>query len=387
MTGTTFRSWSALLCAFCLTGVVRSNPATGFADLPRLVTSHPLHGVLAGYDREIAALRATQSVPGLVDAGARTERAIAALRGDAAAAQLRARNVASAHAGVDRAQENAALAEIIAWRDGAEGGTTLYDAELDRETDASLTAFERATAQRNERAYAARQQELHERELGLAYALARRDAAQHLSLRLKLGELHPLPATRRTLEAELSALDARESTTIDAARRNDGAILTSYSSELQRAEARANARMAAQLRAKARANLNIRRSVSQAESNARGVLPSFAQRLALFRSSYRLAADAGSLVDGFRTASADVANRFETLAATDRESRRATAVQIQRLEDDRAALYRSIVAQIVRTANRLGQERHLKSVRVGGASLQGSVDLTAAVRDELARSR
>jgi hypothetical protein len=382
MTDVTLRLWSALLCVLCLTGVARSNLATGFANLPRLVASHPLHGVLAVYDREINALRATQTVPGLVDAAARTQHAAAALRSDAANAESRAKRVASENSGYDVAQENAAFAEIIAWR-GGDRGATLYGDELNRETTASITAFERATEQRNGRAYAARKQELHESELRLAYALARRDAAQRLSLRLKLGELYLTPVARSALESQLSALNARDSGVIDAARRNDSAILASYSRELQRAGALANAYMTTQLRAKAAANLDVRRSVSQTESTASSVLLNFSDRLAFFRSSYRSAADTSSIASVFRAASADVANRFAGLAASDRESRRAIALQIQRLKADRAALYRSIVAQIVRAANLLEQGRHLRSVTIGDAPPRGSVDLTAAVRNEL----
>jgi hypothetical protein len=381
MTDVTLRLWSALLCVLCLTGLARSNLATGFVNLPRLVASHPLHGVLAVYDREIGALRATQTVPGLVDAAARTRHAAAALRSDAATAESRAKSVASENSDYG-VQENAALAEIIAWR-GGDGGATLYGDELNRETTASLTAFERATEQRNGRAYAAREQELHESELRLAYALARRDAAQRLSLRLKLGELHLTPVARSALESQLSALNARESGVIDAARRSDSAILASYSRELQRAGALANAYMTTQLRAKAAANLNVRRSVSQTESNASSLLPSFSDRLAFFRSSYRSAADTSAIASVFRAASSDVANRFAELAASDGESRRAIALQIQRLKADRAALYRSIVAQIVRAANLLGRGRHLRSVTIGDAPPRGSVDLTVAVGNEL----
>jgi hypothetical protein len=385
MTDVRLRLWSAMLCVLCLTGVGRSGPEIGFADLPRLVAGHRLHAVLAEYEREIAALRATQSVPGLVDAAGRAQRAAAAIRSDAAAAQSRVRNVTAVTAGFDRVQEYAALDEISAWHARGDRGTALYGDELSRETNASVTAFERATAQRNARAYAARATELHERELALAYALARRDAAQRLSLRLKLGELHLARATRRALEGQRSMMDRREAQAIDAARSNDAAILASYSNELQRAGARANAQMAAQLRAKAAANLDVRRRVSQAESNAGSGLPNFAQRLALFRSSDHSTTDARSIADGFHAASVDVANKFDALAASDRESRRATAVQIRRVEADRSALYRSIVAQIVRTAKRLGQERHLTNVILGAARPPGSVDLTAAVRGQLAR--
>ena len=373
MSGVRLRIYSAVLCALCLTGVARSGSDVGFVDLPALVAAHPLHAVLGQYAREIAALRVTQDEPRL------------ARRSDADAVQARAERTIAAHPAFDRAQEDAALAEITAGRGGVDSGAALYAVELNRETNASLAAFERATAQRNQRAYAAREQELRESELTLAYALARRDAARHLILRIKLGELYLTPARRKALELELSDVDQREAAQIAAAHRGHAGILAGYSSGLQRTGALANAQMASQLRAQAAANLDTRRQVSQAEANASSVLPDFAGRVAFFRASYGSAADARAIAGGFHAAGAGAASRFEVLAASERESRRTANFQIERLEAERAALYRSIVAQVVRVADRLGRQRGLHTVSVGGAQPKGSVDLTPAARSALAR--
>ena len=75
---------AAFALAVLLTGIAPSQ-TPGFADLTQLVASHPLHGVLLEYDREIAALSSTQNATG--DNAAATQRNAAVVRRDAAAVE------------------------------------------------------------------------------------------------------------------------------------------------------------------------------------------------------------------------------------------------------------------------------------------------------------
>lgn len=372
-----------LALGLCLTGVSLGG-AAGYADLTRLVASHPLHAVLAGYDREIAALRTTLRASGLTDPAARTEHATAVLQKTAAGAQARALRLDTRDSFADLNTERNALAAIVRLRGTGDLESSSYDVELDRETSASLTAFEAATVQRTTRASEARRQQLRENELALAYVLARRDAPQRLLLQLKLTHLHLDRSDRAALEAQRATLDRREDDAIAALRRSDASTLAAYERELQSEAASANAQMTEQLRGTAAANLAIHGSVIRAESSAAGALPNFPAQLALFRTSYRSSAQATDIAGSIATASSDISRRFAGLAQADRQSRLATLVQIQTLQSQREALYRSIVAQITRTANRIAVERHLRTVRVATSRPYGTVDLTAAVRSALA---
>jgi hypothetical protein len=379
---------SQLSCAWLLLGVLLTGGAPGsasigFADLPQLIAAHPLHGVLAAYDREIAALRSTQTVPGLDDPAGRARSGAASLRNRSGTARLRAQAIAARDTRPDLLQENAALSTILALRGASARAALRYSDELNREVAASLSAFERATAQRTARAFGARRQQLREKELMLAYDLARRDAPQRLLLRLKLSELHLDAATHKVLESQLVALNGREGDALYAARRRDAAVLASYWRQLQEEGATENAQMAAQLRAKGAANDAIRFRALQAESNAAAALPDVPSQLALFRSSYRSAADAQAISEGFGAAGVDLSRRFGELSDVDERSRAATAAQIQRLTADRGKLYRSIVAQIERIANRLARTRHLTKVLVANSRPKGSIDLTDAIQAAL----
>ena len=373
----------AMVLALLLTGAGRGEPI-GFADLRQLIGAHPLHGVLAQYDREIAALRGTQDVSGLTDPAARAEHGAATLKGDAARAATRAQRIASSAAGADLGEESRALAAIGALRSARDRDVAVYDSELERETGASLIAFGQATADRTERAYEARRQQLHEKELTFAYDLARQDAPKRLRLRLKLDDDAYLShATRAALRSELEVFDRREAVALSQMRRDDAATLANYWTELNRLGTVANARMNAQLSGKAAANLAIRQRASQAESNAGAAFSSLDSELAFFRSTYRSQSDASAIASGLHGASAEISGRFGQIAQADRESRGATDRQLARLESDRRDLYRAIVAQIERTAEEIQLQRHLAGVILTGSRPKGSVDLTAAVRSQL----
>jgi hypothetical protein len=369
------------MLALCLTGVSQSGD-TGYVNVSRLVASHPLHGVLAGLDRQIAALRGTLGVPGLADPALRTQHAVAALRNAAAGARVRVARLARQSTAGDLGAEGAALSTIVRLQGTGDTESSSYGVELNRATSASLTAFEAGTAQRTQRALEARSQQFHEKELALAFALARRDAGQRLLLRLKLTHLYLDRTDRAQLEAQRDALDRRQAAEIAALRQRDGAELAAYTREVQANAANANAAMTARLGGTASANLAIQSDVVAAKANA-GEHSNLSAQIALFRSSYRSGADARDVAGGLAAASNDIATHFNSLAQADRESRTQTAAQIRGLEAQRDALYRAIVAQITRTANHVAAERGLGDVVLGGSRPKGSTDLTAAVRSEL----
>jgi hypothetical protein len=355
--------------------------SVGYIDLPRLVAAHPLHKVLDGYDREIAGLRATRTVPGLVDPAASATQAAAALRRDAANARRQVARIASVGAQRDPALEARALAAVRASHGGRESAMTAYAAALARETSATMRGYEAATAQSTARAFAARQQQLREKELALAYDIARRDAGARLALRANLADIRLEAAKRARLEAQLAALSRRESAAVAALHAQDAPVLARYRDQLAREAAAANAQMASHLRSKANANLALRVSVLRSAAESARLVPDVPERLAAFGSSYRLESDAAAIQGGLRGAAADVPQRFAQLAAADRASRADVSTQLANLQRDRAEVYRAMIAQITRDAERLGQQRGMRIV-MSSPRPKGSVDVTGVIERE-----
>jgi uncharacterized protein YbjQ (UPF0145 family) len=373
----------ALLAATLIGAAPQSAEPLGFIDLPHLIATHPLHRVLAQYDREIAALRSTQTAAAVRDPGAQAQAGAAALQATAFDAQMRAQSIAARSAGEYRERESDALAALLAARDAGNREMGAYRADLAQATAANLRLYEDGIAQRNQRAYAARAQELREKELSLAFDLARRDADRRFALTLKLENLHLDAPTRDELTGLLNALNAAQARALDAMRSANAAELASYQQTLARSGADAVAQMATTLRSNAAVNVALRSQVLQAQPNPSEMLAELATQAARFRASYRAASDASALSAGLRRASADISQRFAVLSQTDQSSRRDTAAQIAALEAGRAALYRALEAQIVQTAQRLAQERGLGGVASSGTRPPGSIDLTPAVASEL----
>ncbi|MBV9333693.1 MAG: hypothetical protein JO146_06775 [Candidatus Eremiobacteraeota bacterium] len=352
--------------------------------MSQLVAQHPLHGMLVTYDREIAALRSTQSLTGLRDPAAAALNAASAIRVDAAGAAANAEVVGSQNDAANRSREQAAAAAVLRSQRAPERSFATYSSQLASETTASLRAYGGAMGERTQRAYAARAQQLREKESTLAFDLERQNAGKRLILRLQLAELHLSPARRARLQSQLRALDALERRALDALRRNDAAELASYRSQLEGAAAAGAGAMDAQLRAKAGANYAILQKVFNEEAGDAGAFP-LPSQLAAFTGGYAAQRTAQTLSFGMRSVTADVAQQFMRLGAVDAQSHRDVTSQLQTLQAERSGLYRTIVAQIQSAAEAVARERHLSAVRLVSAAPRGSlVNLTQAVAPRMA---
>jgi hypothetical protein len=371
----------AIFCAATLAPAAAATASVGFADLPQLVARHPLHGVLVQYDAQIAALRATQSVAGLRNPAEIANQNANALQAETSGAAARAGAIGTRHAAANRARERAAITQLVAAK--AQGsGMAAYTTRLASETNANLRAYASAMTERSDRAYAARAQQFREKELTLAYDLARRNAGKRLTLQLKLNDLRLTAARRAGLQAQLAALSGEERQTVEAAQRSDAQLLAAYRSQLEGDAAAASSAMDEQLRSKAGANYTILQRVFNEAGNGLETLPS-ASQLVAFSRSYAAASDARGIALAMRGAAGDLAQRFRQDAAVDAQSQRDVAAQLRALEADRDALDRSIVTEIRAQALAVARGRGLASVDFVSTVPKGAIDLTQVVAARL----
>jgi hypothetical protein len=378
---TNLRALAALLALALVAATPR--PPVGFIDLPRLVAMDPLHGVLQSYDREIAALRKTQNLPGLGDVATQASRAANAARADGAAAKSRVRSVAARNEQSDRARERVAVAGVLASERAGDADIARYTGELRRETDANASNYASALATRSDRAYAARAQQLREKELTLAFDLARKNAGTRLSLRLKLSDLHLTKAKRAMLQTQLAALDAQEQRPVAALRTRDAGILASYARQLQVNAGEEGAAMDARLRQTAGANFAVRERVRESATAGNAGSAKLAVAASSFAGGYRLETDAADVASGFGNAGNDLSRRFAGLGDAASVSQRATAAELGVLTRTRDALYRSIVSRIQRQGALVARRNGVATIEYGSARPGGSIDLTRAVRAAL----
>jgi hypothetical protein len=342
--------------------------ATGFINLPRLVAAHPLAPVLAQYDREIAALRSTERVPGLTAIARSTVNDARTIRSQTATASAQAQNAGASSS--DYAQREATILQRLAG-DGA-ASAAAYGASARDAAAATLQSYRAAMAQRTARALAARRQQLSEAEATLAFDLEKRDAGKRLTLQLRLQDLHLSTMQRAQLRAQRNALDAGEAAAVDALRRKDAATLDEYSVTLRAQETDDDVRMATEVARTTVANVAARRRMSSAAPDIQALR------------GYRLSSDAADIEGGFADAGRDLTQRFDALQNVDRSSRTATDARIAQIEANRSALFNTIVAQITSDARAAARQRHLGDVLVGTTQPRDAVDLTAQVRAKLA---
>lgn len=341
--------------------------AIGYVDLPVAIKHHPLYPAIVQYDREIAALRATQRVPGLgsipqtVRLDAQTMQAAA---GNAARA---AQSSGVVNGAAYRSREQNLLAGLrsntIPQRDAA-----AYRTQANRSSRSTLGAYRAAMAQRTQRALAAREQQFREKESTLAFDLEKRDAGERLLLAVKLRDLHLEAAKRAQLQARLDALDARVDDAVTALRRNDDAQLGTYAAELRARESDDDARMAS----------DVERSTSATVADRTGAPETLPPQAAALR-GYDPAADASAIAANLERAGRELGERFAQLQSVASTSDQDTNARIGAIEATRRTVYDAIVRQIRNGAQRVARERHLTTVAYGSRAPKGAVDVTSAI--------
>jgi hypothetical protein len=340
---------------------------TGFVNLPQLVAAHPLAPVLEQYDREIEALRSTQRVAGLsaIARDAANDARAAKIQTDDARARVQ--QLAAANGRYD--QREAGVLERLATDEAP--SEARYRSSARDAGAAALASYRAAMAARTTRALLARRQQLDEAESTLAYDLKKQDAGHRLMIELKLRDLHLSAPQRAQLRAQLRALDAREAAKVAALRSADASTLAAYGATLRAQESADDARMAAEIARSTAANVAARARMSTATPD-----------LGALR-GYHFSADTADIAGALNAAGNDFMQRFAALGSIDRSSRSATDARIEQIEANRAALYKSIVAQITVAAKGLAASRHLGNVYVGTTAPRNAVNLTDAVRSKL----
>ncbi len=406
-----------------------SPPATGrvgYVRMDDLIKRHPLYDQLAGYERDMAALDLNALVPHALAAGPQLESDRARLQAQLAAAAKRTNDLLDAEGRAYRQREDAAIAAALRGA-GITGGPTLaeihaemegtaraqaagagaqaqhdleaYGKQLEAQDGAQIAAAQRTLAERADRTYRAKSDELGAKEATLSLQLAQADAPARLQLRTKLSSLALDDAARADASAQLAALDRKEADALAVERNRDAETLNALQTQLK-----------SQVQSDLQSQIDdIRRSSAQrfrergdelrtqfappsgpviagvpSAAPAAAALPADLQRRiaalhADYVRSYR--ADAQRTIADFNATRADLTRRFQALAQADDASARSAQTEIAALQKKHDDLEAQMVAQIEREVKLLAQARGLSTV-VAGIAPAGGVDLTAdAMKD------
>lgn len=368
---------AAVLLAGCAASAapMQRNPVPALSPSDR----RALQGVLAQYDRQIAALRLTLNTPAFGNSTRDVDADIAALREVVSASSNAVQTLIARKAGAYAAREDNAVSAVLAaasasapstadvqqrletdyraeyarLRAGAQSDMKDYQSALFSEQQHAYGTFVRSIQNRTTQAYAHRDAELREKESALMLELARRDAPQRLQLRAKLTTLALNSSENAAIRAQLGAIQAREDRVLAQQQASDARVLGAYRDRLLAKADSDVAAMSAQLQARTQANLAQRRDVLTAQRNAPSNLalgragaaaspanPDLRARVAAMRSAGAQAFqnDAAATVAAYTSAGDDLSGRFSAVRDHDRSSAQSTLAAIAQLRRDRAAL-------------------------------------------------
>jgi hypothetical protein len=394
-----------------------------------LVKKHPLYPELTHLDEDVQALQLKSVGPEIAQSGSdiaqqekllqkeldtaaeRTNKVLAqkqqeySVREEAAIkAALGAAGVASGPSGnqitanmanVSRVQAQSAMA-------AAQHNLDAYRKELVAQDESAAATLQQSLADRANRTYRARAEELQKKEADFAYQLATGDSTARLALRTKLSNLALDDAARVDVKNELDAIDRKEADSLGAMKNRDQATLAALQKQLHDGVASDLAREIGKLRSRTIANINKRTTDTRSALVGQiaqlggpgaahgvalpaGVAPDLRAKLtalhAKFASDYRQ--DAKNAVVQFQKTRADLTRRFRDLAGANGSAQNSAGREIDALQKQRIDLYREMVAQIGREVKAIAQRRGIDVVVSAVVAPAGGVDLTSDAEKDI----
>jgi hypothetical protein len=396
----------------------------GYVIMDELVKKHPLYDQLARYDRSIEAFDLTATAPQVAatdphlaererelqkqlnDAADRTRKLIdqkqkqyqqqesaaiaAALRGAGAGGPSAAQIAGSVNA-TARQQQSSVASQ-------AQRDLNAYRATLQKQDAAQMNAAQKALADRADRTYRAKAEELQSKQSALSLKMASEDAPQRLALRTKLTSLALDDAAREDAQKQLAAIDRKEADALAATRNRDQQTLIALQAQLKdQVQSDLNAQVAA-IRKRSLGSLAQRQqSLTRQVSNLGGPVvrttvvngrvqqrvnntlpPALQARIQQLHDDYqkRFQADAKTTIADFQKTRQDLGKRYAQLHGLDGASQAGAQAQILSLRKKREDLYGEITAQIDREVRLIAQQRGIAVVLTNIVAPAGGVDLT-----------
>jgi hypothetical protein len=403
-------------------------PAThgvGYVRMPELIQKHPLYAQLARYDRSIEAFDLTAAAPRAVaadpqlrarekdlekqlnDAANRTKKLL-----DDKQKQYQAQESRAIAAALQSSGNGPSAAQIAGNVDAtarsqqagvavqAQRDLTAYQQTLQKQDQAQIGAAQKALADRADRTYRAKVDELQSKESALSLRLANEDAGPRLALRTKLSSLALDDAARDDAQKQLAALDRKEADAVGAQRNQDQQVLAVLQAQLKRQVesdiagqvatirhrseglmAQRSGALAKQVRSSAASGPLVQTTVVAGKPQQQvnpNLPPALRSRIQQLHSDYqkRFQADAKTTIADFTKTRQDLSRRYAQLHDVDAAGQAGAGAQIVSLRKKRADLLDQITAQIDREVRLIAQQRGVSVVLSNVVAPVDGVDLT-----------
>lgn len=383
---------------------------TGYLRIDDVVKHHPLYAQLSQLDDAIAAIDLQAAAPHvplsaaqiaqetkelnkeLVAAQDRANKILALKQQDYAKREQQAISAALAAAGVSGAGSYAAQQMSATSAQQAQAAAAAanqdfmaYQQSVVAQDSAASSAIARQLQEQATQKLRAKAEQLQQGETDLSLRLTQEDATQRLSIKTRLSNLALDETSRKQLQSQLAAIDAKESKAIASQRRADSATLAAYRAQLNAETGSAIRAQVGAIQGQTRAKLEERRNQVGAQLRSLGPapLPSnlpagvtakitqiHKQFTALFQ------ADAQKTIDDYNATKTDLDRQFAGLHGADVGATGAAAKELGALQKRRDDLSKEIVGQIQRDAQRIAKDQGFSIVFVNVHAASGGYDMT-----------
>ncbi len=234
---------------------------TGFVRLDEVVKHHPLYPQLSQLDDAIAAINLQAAAPQVPLSAKQIAQQTGELNRELTTAQQRANKILAQKQQEYVHREQQALTAALTAA-GVQGAGAIAAAQMSgnsaqqaqsaaRAANEDFMAYQQSVISQNNAAtssiakqmqaqaaekYRAKAEQLQQNETDLSLRLTQQDAAARLAIKTRLSNLAMDESARKQAQAQLDAINAKESTQLDAARKADAATLRAYRAQLDRAD-------------------------------------------------------------------------------------------------------------------------------------------------------
>jgi len=386
---------------------------TGYVRLDEVVKHHPLYSELTQLDDAIAAINLQASEPQVPLGAAQIAARTAELNRELRAAQIRANEIlaqkqrdyerreqqaiASAlsaagipDSGALAAQQmsGASQAQMQQATNAANSDLMAYQQNVIAQDNAASSSIQRQLQAQAAEKYRAKAEQLQQTETDLSLRLTQQDAAARLAIKMRLSNLALDPSARQQAQAQLTAIDAKETAAVSAQRNADAATLRAYHAELDRQTGDAIRSQVGAIAQQTRAKLEERRNEVGTQLRSLGppslpanLSPDVQARLAAIHRQFvtQFQADAAKTVQEYNDTKGDLDRQFAALHGADVGATGAAGKELDSLQKRRAELYGQIVTAAQTDAVRIAKERGFSIVFVNIWAAAGGYDLTNQV--------
>lgn len=382
---------------------------TGYVRIDAVAKHHPLYPQLQQLDDAIAAINLAAAAPRvpltpaqisaqtaqlnrrLRQARDRANKILSQKQQDYANRERQAVSSALAAAGVPGGANAAAEMSAQSAQQGRAAAAAAnqdfmaYQRSVVAQDNAAGNAIARQLQVQADQKYRAKAEQLQQAETDLSLRLTQADAAQRLSIKTRLSNLALDEATRKQLNAQMAAIESKESSAIESQRRSDAQTLKAYRAQLGAHTAQSVRSQMAAIGDRTRAKLSQRRDEVGAQLRSLGppaipsALPSGVKdEIAGIhrRFTQQFQSDAQKTIGGYDAVKADLDKQFAALHGADVGATGAAAKELSSLQKRRNALNQQIIGQIEREADRLAKDRGFSIVFVNVEAAHGGYDLT-----------